>query len=157
MMATGTARRPTTAADPAPGADAGSQAATGATVRATTPPEIVETFIRDGLQHHRIRDYLSDGEPHDSWAAEPIEPVARVILDDRYDGLMGTRRDATKLLNRLDAVLQRIAGDLTRRSVYEESAILDGEITGLDVVMDIDGLEDVIRAWFIERAARVAS
>jgi hypothetical protein len=34
---------------------------------------------------------------------------------------------------------------------------VDGEIIGLDVVMDIDGLERVIRDWLIERAAKVAS
>lgn len=77
------------------------------------------------------------------------------ILEDRWAGLLH-RQDATKLQIRLDKVLCDLADDLTRRDVYGESAVIDGEVVRLDVVMDIDGLQDVIRDWMLERAAKVA-
>lgn len=102
----------------------------------------------------------TDGTPKEAnsgedWASGPVTPLSREILEDRWAGLL-RRQDATKLQLQLDKVLRRLAEDLTRRDVYSESAVIDGDVVSLDFVMDIDGLQAVIRDWMLERAAKVA-
>lgn len=135
------------------------QAPAPAKVRTTR--ELIETIDRDdGMRFHRYRWTVTGGDEgpiSDTGSAwQPIEPLSREILEDRWRGMLGGG-DTTKLGERLDNVLRRLAEDLTRRDISSpDSAVLDGEVVGLDLVMDIDGLEDVIREWMIERAAKVA-
>ncbi len=63
--------------------------------------------------------------------------------------------DASRLEQRLNGILFKLADGVTRRSVGAPDPILiDGDITSVDQVMDIDGLMDVIHEWMVERASR---
>lgn len=130
------------------------------------PAEILETIDRgDGRLVTRYRWHVAggtyaDGSPMapsegEDWASGPVVPLPREILEDRWRGLLH-RQDQTKLSRQLDQVLARLADGLTRRDIYSERAIIDGDVVDLDMVMDIDGLEDVIRDWMLERAGKVA-
>jgi hypothetical protein len=125
--------------------------------------EILSTEERGGERFHRYRwttEGLSDvnGKPippssGEDTAAELIEPLSREILLDRWEGLTG---DGTKLRDRLVRLLFNLAEGLTRRDMNSE-ALVDGEIIALDIAMDLDGLDDVIRDWMLERAGKVAA
>lgn len=86
-------------------------------------------------------------------AVEVVAPVSREVLEDRWAGLL---QDGSKLQYRLYRILTDIAEHLTRRDQSAEM-VVDGELIGQDFVMDIDGLEHVIRDWMLERAAKVAA
>lgn len=165
-MATTTENRPT-AAGTTRAATGGQSDADGASAAARrAPAEILETADRgDGLLVTRYR-WRSEGGTHadgspmeahsgEAWASGPVTPLSREVLEDRWAGLL-RRRDATKLQRRLDSVLADLADGLTRRDVYSENAVIDEEVVGLDVAMGMDGLQDVIRDWMLERAAKVA-
>jgi len=132
--------------------------------QAVTTYEILRTEERDDGLHHLYRWRVERGQNADgaplppaegtAWASEPIEPMSRAILDDRWEGLTGSG-DSSKLLDRLDKVLSDFAERLSRRDISDH-AVIDGEIVGLDVVFSIDDLEQVIREWLTERAAKVA-
>lgn len=119
----------------------------------TTATEILSTEERDGELHHHFRWGEGPGDTDNAY--ERIEPMSREILDDRWRGMMGTRRPS-KLHERLDTLLFDLAGRLTRRHI-DDFALIDGTPTSLDVVLDIDAIELVIRDWMIERAGKVAA
>lgn len=125
--------------------------------------EILETDVGDGWVRNRYRRTVTGalnvkGEPmepmeDEGWAAGPVEPVSREILMDRWNGIMLGAGDATKTQAKLDAVLIRIAEQLTRRDL-ESSVILDGQLVSVDLVLD--DIQDTIRDMMIAAAAKVA-
>lgn len=63
----------------------------------------------------------------------------------------------TKLGNRLLDVLSTLAEGVTRRDIGRpDEVVVDGQLTGLDIVMDVDGLIVTIQEWILARAAQVA-
>lgn len=129
--------------------------------------EIIETLDAErGVRSHRYRWTVAGGTDEngkswpstsgEEWASERVTPIPAEVLEDRWIGLMGDG-DSTELLERLDAVLTELADGLTRRQVGTDTVVVDGKIVGIDGVIDIDGLEKVIKAWLVERAAKVAA
>ena len=114
--------------------------------------EVIRVTDRDdGL---RVRRYRWREDPNaEGTTTERVEPVSREVLEDRYQGLVKREGEATKLLLRLDRVLNDIAEGVIRRELGE-TIYMDGKFVGSDVVMDIDRLEEVIREWMLERAAK---
>lgn len=105
----------------------------------------------------RVRYRWGDGYGDTGFAHSRATPIDRAILEDRWKGLVTRASDASKLQNRLDKLLYDLAAGLTRRDRHSsETALVDGEIVDVDHVLDIDGLEDVIRDWLIDHAQRVA-
>lgn len=131
--------------------------------------EVLETRDPErGVRSHRYRWTVNgarnaDGEPIESysgeeWATERVEPIPPAILQDRWTGLVEVSNgDASELLERLDAILTELAEGLTRRELGAASVMVDGKITGMDCIIGIDELEEVIRDWLLERAAKVAA
>jgi hypothetical protein len=134
--------------------------------RMVTRHEILSTEDRDGERSYRYRwthSGLTDvnGKPMEDlsgedWARSPIEPLPRVIMEDRWTGLLRGKTDTSKLQERLDQVLIDLVEGVIRRSNSDAFAVVDGEVVGVDEVMDVDGIEDVIREWILERAPKVA-
>jgi hypothetical protein len=127
---------------------------------------IRETVSEDGERTIRYRWFLGGGESADgvpledssgeSWAMDRVEPMPRTILLDRWNGLIGAD-SYTELGDRLSAVLDDFAEGMTRRGTGEVAYVDEHESIGLDVVLDVDGLIETIREWFIDHSARVAS
>lgn len=139
---------------------AGDPAVSGSHVR-----EILSTQDRNGVRVYRYRWTSSGGQDvagkpledrtGEDWAYAPIDPLPRVILEDRWSGLMLRLGDATRLQERLDRVLNDLLEGVTRRDNGSET-FLDGELVSVDQVMDQDGLGNIIREWILERATKVA-
>ncbi|MDP8905508.1 MAG: hypothetical protein M3N29_09410 [Chloroflexota bacterium] len=86
---------------------------------------------------------------------ERVKRVPRELLEDRWTGLMEDGLNPTELRDRLTTVLFDLATGLTRRDVgASDNVMVDGTPTGIDVVLEMDGLEAAIREWLIERASR---
>lgn len=128
-----------------------------ATAPAPYTEEILDRTQDGGEWHYRYRWAVGEASGEDR-ASGPIEPVARSVLLDRWAGLVkGADGEASELLERLDSVLADLAEGVVRRDIGgPDKVVRDGEIIGVDMVMDNDGLEDVIRDWILERAAKVA-
>lgn len=143
-------------------------AMTAATATVRNRYEILEERIENGERHVRYRWTIAGGTSaagsamgeHSGLdtAMERVEPMAQEILEDRWRGLIGTD-DWTELAERLNATLHELADGLTRRSTGAPDTVrVDGGISiGLDTIMDIDGLFEVIHDWLIERARKVAA
>jgi hypothetical protein len=133
-----------------------------------TRHEILEERVEQGERHVRYRWTVTGGTTADGkpmadrsgieWAMERVEPLAREVLQDRWNGLIGTD-DYTKLGRQLNGVLFDLSDGLTRRETGKPDTVrVDGGVSiGLDTIMDIDGLIVVIHDWLIERAGKVAA
>jgi hypothetical protein len=130
-----------------------------------TPPKVLSIEERNGVRVYRYRWTFSGGQDAagkplpartgEDWAYAPIDPLPRSILEDRWAGLMAKLGEATRLQERLDRVLNDLQEGVTRRESGSET-VLDDEIVPVDLVMDLNGLQTVIREWILDRAAKVA-
>lgn len=129
--------------------------------------EILDVTEDEGMHAHRYRVTVTgarkaDGAPipdtsFEGFAHTPVEPVARDVLLDRWAALMADPHgDPTEAQDNLDKMLRDLAEGVVRRDL-EGNAIVGGADVALDLVIDIDGLEEVIRDWFLDRAAAIAT
>lgn len=96
-------------------------------------------------------------------ATMDVRRVSREVLEDRWAGLLSGldpeegRSTTSELWSRLNLALYELGEGVTRRSV-DGSQFPDPDdpsrTISLDVVMDFDGLWDVIRDWTIDRASK---
>ena len=107
-------------------------------------------------EHGRTKTRWHVGDTSGEEWAYPMRPLPVEIIKDRWDGLMHAPIDPTKLQNRLDRVLWDIEQGLTRRPNTDVDFLVDGALVNGSDIMDLDGLQKLIRDWFIERAAKVA-
>lgn len=115
--------------------------------------------LDNGSRRHEFTVF-SDGTNRIKGFAFPADPPARVVLEDRWDGLMSTPGgEFTELVLRLDQTLEEIEAGVLRRGFAPECgdfAVVDGRVRQVDALMNRSGLMEVIREWIVSRAEIVA-
>jgi hypothetical protein len=83
------------------------------------------------------------------WPAPRTQPVPDAVLADRWCGAMWPAGNASELALRLYGIVDEMAEAVTRVDMVES-----GE--AVREVLDMDGLEQVVRLWILERVGPVA-